>query len=1054
MERKLRLNSSRMKYPVLVAALLILSPAAQAGDYEATKVTHLNEVTQSARKLTGNVVDESGQPLIGVTISLSSGNGTITDIDGNFTLNNVPANAVLTFSYVGYKDQKVSVGGKSAISVKMISDDKVLDEVVVIGYGVQKKSNVTGAISSVKAEDLKNNVVSNAASALQGKVSGVQVVNNSGAPGANPTIRVRGYSSNGKSDPLYIVDGLKVSDISYLDPNSIKSIEILKDAASAAIYGAEAGNGVVLITTKTGDKGTTKITLETQWTYSNLAKKVKLLNADEFTKYYTEAGGDAFTTLYNQYYIKGTDTDWQDEMYETGTMQKYNLGLQGGNDKGGFFVSLGYFHNDGIVKLDKDYYRRISGQINANYNLRPWLEVGTTNTIISSKSSTISESSAQYGQMKDILLSEPLIPVTYDSANLPARLQTVIAKGLHPLQNSNGDYYGYSWLKGGASNPLATIDAATGTYRMNYINGMTYANIKPIKGLVFTTRLGYTIGNVGDDSFAPKRWGGFYADADNDMRLNSAQYTTVYYQWENFFNYLLSTKDMGDFAIMAGMSYSDKSRNSVSTQTNELSSDAKNYRYMNYSTNSADDYVKGSLIYKRQIAYYGRLSWNYLDRYYCQFNFRADSYDSAYLDLHHNWGYFPSVSVGWTFSNEDFMKGVTGKGFSYGKLRLSYGVNGSISNLGDYMYASNLRTGQYDIANSTANMAYWLDGQLYKGTYPNSTLANPKLRWERSKQFDAGLDLRFLDGRLSATMDYYHKMTDGLLVQSVAPLVTGTSTVYQNLGKVLNSGLELELEWRDHIGDFGYGVKGNIAILHNKVTKYRGKGTRISGSGLLSASSALTYFEEDYPLWYIRGYKMTGVNQQTGEAIYEDIDGDGSITENDRTNLGKGIPDLTYGLTITASYKNFDLNVYGAGACGNKLVYGMMSTNKETWNNRPQFLYDGRWTGTGGNATMPGAVYQLNDSRFYNSDAFVFDASFFKIKQIQLGYTVPKKILGTIGVEAVRAYVSLENFFTFTDYPGSDPEVNASGNSSSALALDFGGYPMSKSVSFGLNVSF
>jgi TonB-linked SusC/RagA family outer membrane protein len=1053
MKRNVKLNNA-IGYSMLLTALFILSPSAQAVEKNFAQATSVNAVTQNPKKVTGAVKDETGQPLIGVTVYLDNGVGAVTDLDGNFTLNNVPDNATLKISYIGYKEVKIPVNGKTTIDVTLTPDNKVLDEVVVIGYGVQKKSNVTGAISSIKADDLKNSVISNAASALQGKVSGVQVVNNSGAPGANPTIRVRGYSSNGSSDPLYIVDGLKVSDISYLDPGSIKSMEILKDAASAAIYGAEAGNGVVLITTKSGDKGNSKITFESQWTFSNLAKKVDLLNASELTQYYTEAAGDAFTSLYNQYNIKGTDTDWQDKMYETGTMQKYNVGFQGGNDKGGFFVSLGYVHNNGIVKMSKDYYERINGQINANYNIRPWLEVGTSNTIISSKSSTLAESNVQYGMMKDILLADPMTPVYYDSANLPEKVQTAITNGLHPIQNSNGDYYGYSWMKGGASNPLAGIEALTETYRKVYVNGMTYANFKPFKNFVFTTRLGYTIGNLTDDYYNQKSWAGYYSNADNDMTLKSSQYTSRYYQWENFFNYMYETKNAGDFSIMAGMSYSDKSTSTTINQTNQLASDASNFRYMNYSTNAADDYVKGNLAYKRQIAYYGRLSWDYADTYHLQVNFRADSYDSAYLDLDHNWGYFPSVSIGWSFSNEGFMKGVVGKTFTYGKLRASYGVNGSISNLGNYMYAATLRTGQYDLTGSTANMSYWMNGQLYKGTYPNSTLANPKLRWERSKQIDLGLDLRFFNSRLSATIDYYNKLTDGLLVQSVAPLTTGTSTIYQNLGKVRNSGLEVELDWKDKIGDFSYGVKGNIATLSNKVTKYRGKGTRISGSSLLSSGSALTYFEEGYPLWYIRGYKLTGVKSSTGEAEYEDIDGDGSITENDRTDLGKGIPDFTYGLTLTAAYKNFDFSIYGAGASGNKLVYGMMSTNKDTWTNRPQFLFGDRWTSSNTSASLPSAVYQINDPRFYNSDAFVFNASFFKIKQIQLGYTMPKSLLTPLHIESVRAYVSLDNFFTFTDYPGSDPEVNASGNTSSALAIDFGGYPMSKSVSFGLNVSF
>lgn len=1040
-----------LKYTIL-AVLFTLFPSVYAKDGSIAKVTDVTDVTQ-AKKVTGVVKDETGQPMIGVSVSLGDGTGTITDLNGVFTLNNVPENATLTISYVGYKEVKVSVAGKNSINVTLEPDDQVLDEVVVIGYGVQKKSNVTGAISSIKADDLKNNSISNAASALQGKVAGVQVVNNSGAPGATPTIRVRGYSSNGSSDPLYIVDGLKVTDISFLDPSSIKSMEILKDAASAAIYGAEAGNGVILISTKTGEKGRAKISFDAQWTYSSLANKMDLLNAEQFSQYYTEAAGDAFTTLYNQNNIAGTDTDWQDTMYGTGKMQKYNVGVQGGNDSGNFFLTLGYMNNDGMVKMDKDYYQRITGQINASYKIKPWLEVGTTNTITTSKSSTLTENDIQYGLMKDIVLANPLTPVYYNSNNLPQRVQTVIANGLHPIQNDNGDYYGYSWIKSG-SNPLAGVQVSNDTNRTLYINGMTYANIKPFKNFVFTTRLGYTLGNLAFDSYIPTRWNDYYNDVDTEMDLRSSQNTTRYYQWENFFNYMLETKNWGNFSVMAGMSYSNNEYNVVGTRTNSLSSEAPNFIYMDYSTSNANDFVTGNISYKRQIAYYGRLSWDYQNRYSIQTNFRADSYDSAYLDLDHNWGYFPSVSVGWTFSNEKFMENAVGKAFTYGKLRASYGVNGSISNLGNYMYAATLRTGQYDPSTQTANMAYWLNGKLYQGTYPNSVLANPELRWERSKQFDVGLDLRFFDGRLSATVDYYNKLTNGLLVQSVAPLTTGTATVYQNLGKVTNTGFEVELEWKDKIGDFGYAVKGNIATVKNKVKEYRGEGTRIEGSGMLGASSKMTYFEEGYPLWYIRGYKLTGVDEKTGEPIFADLTGEGEITDADRTELGKGIPDFTYGLTLSANYKNFDFSIYGAGAQGNQLVYGMMNTDAGVWNNVPSFVYGDRWTSTHTQATMPSAVYQLNDPRFYNSSAFVYDASYFKIKQIQLGYTLPKRLLKKIDAESIRAYVSLDNFFTFTSYPGSDPEINASSNTSSAMAIDYGGYPMSKSISFGFNITF
>ena len=1015
----------------------------------------IEALQQAGKTITGQVKDDTGEPLIGVSISLGGGRGTITDFEGNFQLEDVKEEDILTISYVGYQEMKLPVKGKTRFDVKMITEDEVLEEVVVIGYGVQKKSNVTGSISSIKAEDMKNNSMTNAASALQGKVSGVQVVNNSGAPGAAPTIRVRGYSSNGSSDPLYIVDGLKVDDISYLDPSSIKSMEILKDAASAAIYGAEAGNGVVLITTKSGDKGKTLVTFDAQFIYSTVANKVDMMNAEQYINFYSEALGDGFYALYDLYNISGTDTDWQDVMYETGKMQKYNFSVSGGNDQGTFYVGLGYMNNDGIVVMDRDYYKRLTGQVNASYKIKPWLEVGTTNTIMSSTGSTLSESNIQYGFMKGILQTDPLTPVYYDSNNLPTNVQTAIDNGLGVITNSKGQYYGLSYMNS-ELNPLGTVDITEQKDKMQSLNGSVYMNITPFKNFVFTSRLGYTIGSVTEQSYNPDRWTNILdPTSDTTMALYKEHYSTRYYQWENFANYLLETENAGNFGLMVGMSYSDYEQESTTVQTNDLSSTASNFRYPEYSTNTADDYVGGYTAYKRKIAYYGRLSWDFLNRYNVQFNFRADAYDTAYLDFDHKWGYFPSVSVGWTFTQEPFMQKIVGSGFSFGKLRVSYGVNGSVSNLGSYAYASTLKAGTYDTDWGVGNMTYWMDGKLVTGVYPSSTLANAKLKWEESKQIDVGLDLRFLNGHLSFAADYFYKLTDGLLVESTAALTTGTSSIYQNVGKVVNKGFEFELDYKGNIGKFEYGIKANISTLSNNVKEYMGEGARIEGSGLLSSSySAMTYFEEGYPLWYIRGFNFIGVDESDGSAIYEDVNGDGEITDDDRTCLGKAIPDFTYGLTLTAAYKGFDFSIYGAGASGNKMVYAILSASSGSYQNRPTFLYEDRWTETNTSASMPAAVYQLNDDKFKNSSAFVHSASYFKIKQIQLGYTVPKKATNYLGLQSLRAFISLENFFTFTDYPGSDPEVNASGYAASALALDYGGYPMSKSVMFGFNVSF
>ncbi|MGI6224573.1 MAG: SusC/RagA family TonB-linked outer membrane protein, partial [Prevotella sp.] len=787
-------------------------------------------------------------------------------------------------------------------------------------------------------------------------------------------------------------------------------------------------------------------------------KKVDLTNAEQYKQFYTEAYGDAFSTYLDKYYVPGTDTDWQDELYETGKLQKYNLSLDGGNDQGTFFLGMGYSKNDGILYSNKDYYNRMNGQINASYKIKPWLEVVTNNTISYSNSSTFDESNVQYGFLKNVLTASPLTPIYYDD-DMPSAISDALAlqesMGLHVIKGENGKYFGMD-PTGSAGNPMVGIYFQDTKNRNFYLNGTTSFNIKTFKGLVFTSRLGYRLGNLSYNNYSAPRVNSLTETSDSQqMSLLNNQTTTHYYQWENFANYTIDTKIAGTFSLMAGMSYIHHNTITTGTYTNELANEASNFHYVSFSTSSADDQISGDVIKRRQIAYYGRLSWDFLDRYNFQTNFRADSYDAAYLDLDHNWGYFPSASFGWTFSNEPFMKNlVSDRGFAYGKLRISYGVNGSISNLGNYMYAAILNGSPAQLYGmNIANYAYYLDGKVYQGVYPSTTLANPKLRWEKSKQFDLGINLRFFRNRLTFDFDYYHKLTDGLLIQSVSPYITGTSHQYRNLGKVTNSGIELELEWRDQIGDFHYGVKGEFATVKNRVKEYLGKGTRIEGNGMQNSSYKLTTFEEGYPLWYIRGYKLAGIDETTGAAVYEDVSKDGIINDDDRTDLGKAIPDYTYGVTLTASYKGFDLNVYGAGAGGYQMVYALCPTAIGSYSNLPLWRYNGRWTSSGSaNASQPSAKQQVNDPRYYASDAFVFDADFFKIKQIQLGYNLPQRWVSRVGINNLRVYVSLDNFFTFTDYPGSDPETNASSNSSSAMALDYGAYPMAKSFSFGFNI--
>jgi TonB-linked SusC/RagA family outer membrane protein len=1007
---------------------------------------------QSRIKVSGTVNDAENEPLIGVSIAeKGTVNGTVTDVNGQYTLS-VKEGATIVYSYIGYISQE-RTAANGVLNVTLTEDTKSLDEVIVIGYGVQKKSNVTGAISSVKSEDLIARSVTDVGSALQGKTSGIQVINTSGSPGAAAALRIRGFSSNGISDPLYVVDGLKVPDLSSVDIENIESIEILKDGASAAIYGAEAGNGVVLITSKTGKKGAGKIFVNTQHSFSKLAKKFDLLGAQDFITYQIEAGTRSLDE-FNMYYYndpssyinnKLVDTDWQDVAYNTGYMQRYTLGFQGGNDKGSLYMSLGYLDHNGIITGSKDSYNRVNGQINASYKIKDWIDVGVTNSIEVSKLKSMTESDPRGQSFTTNLYDlDPLTPVEYSDGlrGAPVRLQKAVKDGYSPAVNpKTGNYYSAPYFSG--LNALSYLERDNRYTDIFQINGTAYANLTPLKNFVLTSRLGYRFMNYYEYEYTAPYWQNESVWLNKNPELEVEQKGSYYYQWENFGNYLLKFGEH-DFTMMAGMSFTSSKINAMGTRTDELTNLAPNFQYLDYSAETASDFIEGNTTEARQIAYFGRFGWDYAGKYNIQVNFRADSYDAAFLDLEHNWGYFPSVSAGWTLSNEEFMQNINKKMLSFAKLRASYGKNGSISNLGGYMYASVLNTGNN----------YYMDGKLITGTYPSEYLANSKLKWEESVQLDLGFDLRMFNDRLLLGFDYYNKNTEGLLVQSVAPLVTGTSFIWQNVGKVNNHGFEVELEWRDKVTDkFSYSVKGNIATVNNKVTQYKGEGVRLGGSETIRGSQTgqqVSYIEEGYPVWYLRGYVFEGVNPADGSPVYKDVVPDGQITDADKEMIGSGIPDFTYGATVSLKYGNFDLMAFGAGSYGNELMYAMQGPGIYT-GNRPQFFFDQRWTADNPNSKRPTLIYQ-REEKFVYSSANVFDASYFKIKQIQLGYTLPDSWLSAVKVSSLRIYASLDDFFIFTKYPGQDPETRP--NATSGMAIDYGGYPIAKSVMVGVNLNF
>lgn len=999
-------------------------------------------LAQGPVKVTGKVVDNMGEPMIGVSIQeKGTTNGVISDFDGNYNLS-VKQGAVLVFSYIGYVMQEhQAVAGTLDVTLK--EDTKALEEVVVVGYGVQKKSSVTGAISQVKAEDMQNRTITSAAQALQGKTAGVQLISTSSAPGSSPTIRVRGYSSNVSSDPLYVVDGVRTTDISGIDPNDIASMEVLKDAASAAIYGAEAGNGVILITTKKGKAGQGKITYDFQFSSQSIARIPELLNAEEYINYMCEGGmnRDDIMAIWDG----KTDTDWVDVAFENSRMQKHNVAFTGGGDRGNYYLSLTYLDNNGIVVGDADHYTRMTATINSEYKIKDWLKVGTTNQIEKYNVRSVS-SQNEYGSLfSGVMLMDPLTAPVYSADNLPQHMQNAMAHGKHLMQDENGNYYGVSnWYTGENYNPLIMRDNGITRNSGFNVNGSIYGEFTPFGGFTFTSRFGYRLSGTRSSSVSLPFYGNSTQSRDY-VDISGTSSTTIYYQWENFANYMKTFNKAHTVTAMLGMSYQEQTYDYVNAglsangehavlQNNPL------FYYLNYGSASATKSLGGEKTRTAKMSYFGRIGYDYKGRYMIQASLRADAADLSLLPASNRWGYFPAVSAGWTISEENFFEPIKNYVTSF-KLRGSWGQNGSLAALSGYPYSTDM---------SSSGIYSFVTGNSYITGVSPLSLGNDELKWETSEQWNVGFDARFLRDRLTLGFDYFDKKTKDLLVTGTKPsLIIGGSTSPINAGNVSNKGVEFELGWRDNIKDFNYSIRANLATLKNEVTYLDPSLERVAGTNY--HTYPISYFEKGYPVYYFRGYKFAGVDPVTGDPTFADVDGDGVVTENDRTYIGDAIPDFTYGITLTAAYKGLDLTVFGTGSYGNDIFHASYRPDYKESNKMKEVFYDNRWTVDNPNGTVPRSNAN-NMDKYITSDAMVYDGSYFKIKQIQLGYTLPKSWLNKVYIGNMRLYCSLDDFFTFTKYPGFDPE--SSSNATSGMGIDKGGYPTSKKVVFGINVEF
>ncbi|MFB9056187.1 SusC/RagA family TonB-linked outer membrane protein [Mariniflexile ostreae] len=979
-----------------------------------------------AQNITGTVSDANG-PLPGASVIVKgTSQGATTDFDGKFTLENVVSNATLKVSFVGYAAKEMPVNNQTVINFILVEDASQLDEIIVVGYGTQKKSLVTGAISSIKADDIQNNASTRVEQAIQGKVSGISVLSNSGSPGAGSKIRIRGTGSNGNSDPIYIVDGMKTSSIDNIDGGDIQSIEILKDAASSAIYGTEGANGVVLITTKSGknyDKPV--ISYNSQFGYQSERTKMELMDESQYRTYLNEAGVQNIPS-------NGINTNWLNEVFENAWVEKHHLSFAGGSEKSSYLLSGSYTNQDGIVGGDRANFKRYTARLNSKHQINKWLEVGNNLTYSNTSRDIITEDDEYRSVLNNALLMDPLTPVTYTDGT-PNKVTDLVNQGYTILSDKNGDYYGLpAYVTGEIANPVAMLTLQNRNIKTDKILGSFYANVTPFEGLVITSRFGVDVNYSVEHNWNPVYYvsserQNALATIDDNIRKNSS------WLWDNFATYS-NTYKKHDYTLLLGVSAEKYQAPNFYLFSGPMPKQAGNYAYHDFSQDDDLDKTGGTYVERRKRSTFGRFSYGYDEKYLLEGTLRYDV-SSAFSDANKA-AYFPSLSAGWVISKENFW-GNTSK-IDYLKFRGSWGQVGSDQNL----------YGNEDLQFFTSAGIKIPDGNGgFLPGYEAGGIPNADLTWETSEQLDIGMDLRAFKGRLTFSTDYYDKKTKDLIVSGngLIPLSVGREFGNFNGGTVSNKGWEFELGYNNKTGDFSYGINLNLSTLKNEVTDLA-VDSPIDGVNVRGFDT--TRFEKGEPIWYYRGYKTNGIDDATGAPIIVDVDGSGDITPNDITNIGDPHPDILYGGQINLGYKDFDFNVNFQGTQGNE-IYMLWNRTDRPYSNKPAFLYEGRWTGAGSNASYPKA--DVSSDYLYRSDLMVGDGSYMRIKQIQIGYSLPSEILEKIKLDRLRVSISVEDYFTFTKYEGLDPEAGSTFNS--GQGIDRGVYPIPGKIIFGLSVN-
>ena len=1080
------MNLNLRKSVLLVGALASLGLSYTTEALATSPNFAVNSVQQS-KKVTGNVSDAEG-PIIGASVveKGNAGNGTVTDLDGNFTLNVKPG-ATIVITYIGYQKQEIVVGNQSNFNVTMKTDDKTLEEVVVVGYGVQKKKLVTGSTIEVKGDDIQKMNTTQVLGALQSQTPGVNIQAASGQPGDGFKISIRGAGTNGNTAPLYIIDGV-AGDINNLNPADIERIDVLKDAASCAIYGSAAANGVILVTTKQGKQGKIQVSYDANVGWANVYRMPKMLTAKQYMEVMDqvrfnsgESGWDWKSImgedLYNSYMDGSNEgTNWVEAIRNKNAVTtSHSLNVTGGSDRSTFSMGAGYQYQDGVFgNVVKSDYRRFTFRINSEHVIyrndkgMDVVKIGE-NIYYQHKQNQGIQIGGQYSnELSNMLRANPAIPM-YNADGSYTKAED--------LKNWVDNYNSYS------VNPVyKMLNQQSGHNKSinQNLHATGYLEIQPIKNLVYRGQLNYNQNTWTWRTFLPI----FDANRTNADYFRTEDKATnqigTSWGWSttNTLSYKFDLQKKHNFDVLVGTEYSE-SRPDFGFSLNATSSNSvfgdMTHAYMTYMKNNNAAAVSGTPCDdSRGMSYFGRINYNFDEKYMLSAIMRADG--NSKFAPGKRWGYFPSVSAGWVISNEKFMA-KTVSWLDFLKLRAGWGQNGNAQTINNFQWQS-------AFAFNTSSF-YTFNGnpdQYVAGAAP-SRLSNEDLTWETSEQLNIGLDARFLNGRLGFTLDWYNKKTKDLLVAVPVDPTTGFSTQMKNAGTVENKGIELSLSWNDKIGkDFQYNVGWNMAYNHNEVTEVKSNQKYNNGGNDLLAQNTgyMARFEEGHPIGYFWGYKTEGVMQneadvqayldknckgnaanskqgtgiKPGDLKFVDVNGDGVVNDDDKTELGDPHPDVTMGITLGASYKGFDLSVTGFGAFGQQVARSFRKFTDGEYENFTTEVYD-YWHGEGTSNKYPLLAHMNAGPNWQTiSDIYIEDASYFRLQNLTVGYDFTK-IWKNSPFQQLRLYFAAQNLFTITGYKGMDPENGtAIGSDSWVTGVDVGNYPQPRTYMVGVNVKF